>query len=99
MPVQGGRRGALVHGGRGHRRVLLRLDQLTGVTHVDHATGRVRVLAGTALHELNPALQAVGLALPNLGDIDRQTHLGRDLHRHPRHRAPAAGHRLRGRRG
>jgi L-gulonolactone oxidase len=53
--------------------VLLRLDHLSGVTGVDHATGRVRVLAGTRLHELNPALQAVGLALPNLGDIDRQS--------------------------
>ena len=29
--------------------------------------------AGTPLHVLNPALQALGLALPNLGDIDRQT--------------------------
>ena len=53
--------------------VLLRLDHLSGVTGIDHATGRVRVLAGTRLHELNPALQAVGLALPNLGDIDRQS--------------------------
>ena len=33
----------------------------------------MRVLAGTPLHVLNPALQALGLALPNLGDIDRQT--------------------------
>jgi L-gulono-1,4-lactone dehydrogenase len=54
----------------------LRLDELTGVTHVDRERGRVRVLAGTPLHVLNPALQALGLALPNLGDIDRQTLAG-----------------------
>ena len=40
---------------------------------VDRERRRVRVLAGTPLHVLNPALQALGLALPNLGDIDRQT--------------------------
>ena len=40
---------------------------------VDRDRRRVRVLAGTPLHVLNPALQALGLALPNLGDIDRQT--------------------------
>jgi FAD-linked oxidoreductase len=34
------------------------------------------VLAGTPLHVLNPALHALGLALPNLGDIDRQSLAG-----------------------
>ena len=52
------------------------LDQLSGVTHVDRERRRVRVLAGTPFHVLNPALQAVGLALPNLGDIDRQSVAG-----------------------
>jgi L-gulonolactone oxidase len=56
--------------------VLLRLDHLTGVTDIDPTTLRVRVLAGTRLHQLNPALQAAGLALPNLGDIDRQAVAG-----------------------
>jgi FAD-linked oxidoreductase len=51
----------------------LRLDALSGLTEVDLPRRRVRVLAGTPLHVLNPALQALGLALPNLGDIDRQT--------------------------
>ena len=51
----------------------LDLSRLTGVTHVDLERRRVRVLAGTPLHVLNPTLQALGLALPNLGDIDRQT--------------------------
>ncbi|GAA2157562.1 D-arabinono-1,4-lactone oxidase [Pedococcus bigeumensis] len=54
----------------------LRLDQLTGITGVDRERGRVRVLAGTPLHVLNPALHALGLALPNLGDIDRQSLAG-----------------------
>jgi FAD-linked oxidoreductase len=53
--------------------VLLRLDGLSGVVGVDRERMRVRVLAGTLLHELNPALETLGLALPNLGDIDRQT--------------------------
>lgn len=53
--------------------VLLRVDGLRGVLGVDRTTMRVRVAAGTPLYELNPALQALGLALPNLGDIDRQT--------------------------
>jgi L-gulonolactone oxidase len=53
--------------------LMLRLDALSGLTDVDLAQRRVRVLAGTPLHVLNPTLQALGLALPNLGDIDRQT--------------------------
>ncbi|HET6694420.1 MAG TPA: D-arabinono-1,4-lactone oxidase, partial [Pedococcus sp.] len=53
--------------------LLLQVDGLSGVLSVDHERRRVRVLAGTRLHELNPALQELGLALPNLGDIDRQT--------------------------
>jgi FAD-linked oxidoreductase len=54
----------------------LRLDALTGITRVDRERRRVRVLAGTPLHVLNPALHALGLALPNLGDIDRQSLAG-----------------------
>ena len=53
--------------------LLLHVDGLSGVLGVDRERRRVRVLAGTPLHVLNPALQALGLALPNLGDIDRQT--------------------------
>ena len=53
--------------------VLLRLDGMSGVVDVDRRRRRVRVLAGTPLHELTQELQALGLALPNLGDIDRQT--------------------------
>jgi FAD-linked oxidoreductase len=36
----------------------------------------VTVRAGTPLHRLNAELAALGLALPNLGDIDRQTVAG-----------------------
>lgn len=53
--------------------LLMHLDRLSGVLGFDRERRRVRVLAGTPLHVLNPALQALGLALPNLGDIDRQT--------------------------
>jgi FAD-linked oxidoreductase len=53
--------------------VVLHVDALSGVLGFDRERRRVRVLAGTPLHVLNPALQALGLALPNLGDIDRQT--------------------------
>lgn len=55
---------------------LLRLTHLTGAVEVDRAGRRVRVAAGTQLHVLNPLLQGLGLALPNLGDIDRQTIAG-----------------------
>jgi L-gulonolactone oxidase len=37
---------------------------------------RIRVEAGIRLHALNDALAAAGLALPNLGDIDRQSIAG-----------------------
>lgn len=56
--------------------VHLNLAELTGFTSVDLERRRVRVLGGTPLHMLNPALEGIGLALPNLGDIDRQTITG-----------------------
>jgi L-gulonolactone oxidase len=56
--------------------LMLRPDRLRGIETVDAATRRVTVLAGTPLHELGPALWAHGLALANLGDIDRQTVAG-----------------------
>ena len=51
-------------------------DGLSGILHADSSTGLVTVLGGTRLHELNDALWHVGLALPNLGDIDVQTIAG-----------------------
>ncbi|NNG38889.1 FAD-binding protein [Flexivirga sp. ID2601S] len=56
--------------------VLVRMDRLSGVRSVDRATGRVWVHAGTPLHVLGPELQRRGLAMTNLGDIDRQTIAG-----------------------
>lgn len=56
----------------------LRLDlhHLSGIVSADRHTGRVRVLAGTPLRILNQALDWLGLAMPNLGDIDAQTLAG-----------------------
>lgn len=51
----------------------LSLEHLSGIVSADRGTGRVRVLAGTPLRVLNQALDLLGLAMPNLGDIDAQT--------------------------
>jgi FAD-linked oxidoreductase len=56
--------------------VLLRLDRMNQILAHDSATGRVRVQAGISLHDLNPRLKALGLALPNLGDVDPQSVAG-----------------------
>ena len=55
---------------------LLRLDRLTGVVSSDPDSGLVTVRGGTPLHELNAILARLGLAMSNLGDIDRQTITG-----------------------
>lgn len=56
--------------------VQLRLDRMNRVVAHDPATGRVRVQAGISLHDLNPQLKVLGLALPNLGDVDPQSVAG-----------------------
>jgi len=56
--------------------LLLRPDRLTGIRSVDRDAMTVTVLAGTSLHVLNERLHGLGLALHNLGDIDRQTVAG-----------------------
>ncbi len=56
--------------------VLMSLDRLSGVQQVDRDRGLVRVAAGTQLHALNRLLDAEGLALANLGDIDVQSVAG-----------------------
>jgi L-gulono-1,4-lactone dehydrogenase len=56
--------------------VLLELDALSGILAVDVETKRVRVAAGTRLYDLGPLLAAHGLALQNMGDIDRQSIAG-----------------------
>jgi L-gulonolactone oxidase len=53
--------------------VQVQLDRYGDVLDVDRATGRVTVEAGATLGRLNDQLWAMGLALPNLGDIAYQT--------------------------
>ncbi|MFF2165504.1 D-arabinono-1,4-lactone oxidase [Streptomyces sp. NPDC058175] len=56
--------------------LLLNLDRISGLQHVDTKAGLVTVGAGTRLADLNLQLAQHGLALPNLGDIDRQSIAG-----------------------
>ncbi|WEK62578.1 MAG: D-arabinono-1,4-lactone oxidase [Candidatus Microbacterium colombiense] len=53
--------------------VLLELDDLQGLVSADATTGRVTLLAGTRLHRIPSLLAPFGLAMQNLGDIDRQS--------------------------
>jgi FAD-linked oxidoreductase len=56
--------------------VQLDLTDLSGVVDADVATGRVTLAAGTRLHQLPGLLAPYGLAMPNMGDVDRQTIAG-----------------------
>ncbi|HEU4330521.1 MAG TPA: D-arabinono-1,4-lactone oxidase [Lapillicoccus sp.] len=56
--------------------VQVRLDRLDRLHHVDRESGLVTVGAGIPLHRLTPQLAWHGLAMENLGDIDRQTVAG-----------------------
>ncbi|MDX1510202.1 MAG: D-arabinono-1,4-lactone oxidase [Nitriliruptorales bacterium] len=56
--------------------VLVDVDGMNRILDVDVASGLVRVEAGITLRDLNEQLDTLGLALPNLGDIDRQTIAG-----------------------
>src|SRR5215207_1180792 len=53
--------------------VMLRVEALSGVLDADPGTGLVKVGGGTVLADLNEELARLGLAMENLGDIDRQT--------------------------
>lgn len=55
---------------------MLDIGRMSGIVSVDEATHLVTVRAGTTLSDLNLMLDAVGLALPNLGDIAYQTVAG-----------------------
>lgn len=48
----------------------------SGLLAVDEAAGQVTIAAGTRLHELPALLRPYGLALENMGDIDRQSVAG-----------------------
>ena len=56
--------------------VLLELTDLSGLVSVDRERSRVRMLAGTRLHQVPALLAPYGLAMENLGDIDRQSIAG-----------------------
>lgn len=56
--------------------LLLSLDRLTGLLGHDPQRYTATVWGGTRLYELGPMLQEVGQALPNMGDIDRQSIAG-----------------------
>ena len=64
---------AMADGARG---VMISLRRLAAVHSVDSATGRIVVEAGMRVSALNSALDAKGLAIPNLGSISDQTVAG-----------------------
>jgi L-gulono-1,4-lactone dehydrogenase len=55
---------------------LIDVSALSGVLEADRDSGRVKVAAGTVLADFNEELAGRGLAMENLGDIDRQTIAG-----------------------
>ena len=52
------------------------MDRMRGLVSADLARGRVTLRGGTRLWELPAILGPLGLALPNMGDIDRQSITG-----------------------
>ncbi|NUU07408.1 D-arabinono-1,4-lactone oxidase [Leifsonia sp. C5G2] len=56
--------------------IQLDLEDVSGLLDVDLERGRVTLAAGTHLHQLPRLLRPHGLALENMGDIDRQTIAG-----------------------
>jgi len=55
---------------------MIRLENLSGISHVNRDNNQVTVGAGTRLSDLNDLLDVEGLALANLGDIAYQTVAG-----------------------
>jgi L-gulono-1,4-lactone dehydrogenase len=55
---------------------MIRIEALNRVIDADPTSGRVKVEAGIVLADLNRELDRLGLAMENLGDIDRQTLAG-----------------------
>ena len=56
--------------------MMLSLERMAGILDIDRSAGLVRVQAGITIHQLSRALDAHGLALENLGDIDIQSIAG-----------------------
>ncbi|WP_417233667.1 D-arabinono-1,4-lactone oxidase [Arthrobacter sp.] len=55
---------------------LVSLDAMQGLEHVEAATGEVTLRGGTRISAVAALLAPSGLALPNMGDIDRQSLAG-----------------------
>jgi FAD-linked oxidoreductase len=55
---------------------MIHVEALSGILDADPSSGLVRVGGGTVLADLNDELHTLGLAMENLGDIDRQTIAG-----------------------
>ena len=58
------------------RGVQLRLDGISGLLSVDRDRKLATLAGGTRLHEIPAMLEPYGLAMENLGDIDRQSIAG-----------------------
>lgn len=77
-----GRRVKVVGGGHSFTDIaatdgtLISLDRLQGLTRVDPVSGLVSLLGGTRVWRISDALEPYGLALANMGDIDRQSIAG-----------------------
>ncbi len=56
--------------------ILLSLDHLHGVVATNRDARQATVWAGTKIHQLGDPLWALGLAMENMGDIDRQAIAG-----------------------
>jgi len=56
--------------------LMVHLDRMSGLVGVDHEACTATVLAGTTIARTNVLLGGHGLALSNLGDIDRQAVAG-----------------------
>jgi L-gulonolactone oxidase len=83
--VRAGSRGSRVRAaGAGHsfseiacsEDTLLSLERMSGVLDVDAGSGHVRVQAGITINALSRQLDAHGLAMENVGDIDVQSIAG-----------------------
>lgn len=56
--------------------LLLSLDNLQGIVSIDPIAQQATVWAGTKIHQLGDPLWDAGLAMANMGDIDRQSIAG-----------------------
>lgn len=55
---------------------MFRLDRLNRILHIDRDAGLVKVEAGIGLRDMNEAIWGHGMAMENLGDIDKQALAG-----------------------